>query len=88
MSAPAEILGLVGVVVSRLRGAAGPGEVRVVHGGLPHTYIAHADREVPVGTHILVINVRGKRQIDVEPWALQTQFADNATGSHNHQARS
>jgi hypothetical protein len=82
-----DVVGLVGVVVSRLRGTAGPGEVRVVHGGLPHTYLAYADRLVEVGAHVLVIGARGGRQLDVEPWSLHPQDSYNpaATG---HSARS
>ena len=86
MTAVSDVLGLVGVVVSRLRGAAGPGEVRVVHGGLPHTYIAHAHQVVPVGTHVLIIGARGGRQVDVEPWLLDTH--DNPAGANGQQARS
>jgi len=88
VTAASDVLGLVGVVVSRLRGAAGPGEVRIVHGGLPHTYIAHADQEVQVGTHVLVIGARGGRQVDVEPWLLHTQYSHNPAGANGQQARS
>jgi len=33
------------------------------------TYLAFAPVELPVGTQVLVVNVRGPRQLDVEPWA-------------------
>lgn len=79
MSAALDVVGLVGVVVSRLRGAAGPGEVRIVHGGLPHTYIAHAPDVVDAGSHVLVIGTRGMRQLDVEPWQVHDSVA-TATG--------
>jgi hypothetical protein len=87
MTAAPDVLGLVGVVVSRLRGTAGPGEVRVVHGGLPHTYIAHANQVVPAGTHVLVIGTRGGRQLDVEPWPVHTPYSQKPAGN-GQQARS
>jgi hypothetical protein len=70
-------VGLVGIVVSRIRGGPQPGEVRVVHGGLPHAYIAYSDEPVATGAQVLVINSRGARQIDVEPW---TVLDPDATG--------
>jgi hypothetical protein len=42
--------------------------VRVVVEGLPHYYIAYCAQPLPVGNPVLVINLRGGRQIDVEPW--------------------
>jgi len=63
-------VGLVGVVVSRIRGGERPGEVRVVYGGLPHAYIAYCDEPIAIGAEVLVIHSRGARQVDVEPWSL------------------
>ena len=63
-------VGLMGTVVTRIRGGEEPGEVRVVHAGLPHTFIAYADSPMPVGTAVLVINDRGARGVDVEPWDM------------------
>lgn len=68
MSSPA--VGLIGMVVGRVRGGNQPGEVRVVHGGLPHTYIAYCGQPLAVGAQVLVINSRGARQVDVEPWTV------------------
>lgn len=70
----AAAVGLLGVVVNRIRGGAGPGEVRVVHGGLPHVYIAYAEVPLPVGAEVLVINDRGARSVDVEAWELPGAF--------------
>lgn len=73
MSGPrvsAAAVGQVGVVVTLVRGPSGPGEVRVVHDGLPHTYLAYAARAVPVGAHVLVLTTRGPRSLDVEPWDI------------------
>jgi membrane protein implicated in regulation of membrane protease activity len=62
------LVGRVGTVVSAVRGGARPGEVRVVFEGMAHYYIAYAAMAVPAGAEVLVINHRGARQVDVEPW--------------------
>jgi membrane protein implicated in regulation of membrane protease activity len=62
------LVGRVGVVVSAVRGGARPGEVRVVVEGIAHYYIAYAATALPAGAEVLVINNRGARQVDVEPW--------------------
>jgi membrane protein implicated in regulation of membrane protease activity len=62
------LVGKVGVVVGAVRGGPRPGEVRVVVEGMPHYYIAYAAMPVPVGTQVLIVNNRGARQVDVEPW--------------------
>jgi len=69
----AAAVGRLGVVVSRVRGGDAPGEVRVVHGGLPQVYIAYAVETLPVGTQVLVIHDRGERRVDVEVWDLPGQ---------------
>ena len=66
----ASTVGLMGVVITRIRGGGQPGEIRVIHNGLTHTYIAYADSPLPVGAQVLVIHARGGRQVDVEPWDL------------------
>jgi hypothetical protein len=63
-----------------VRGGVKPGEVRIVVAGIPHHYIAYCPVPVAAGTPILVINNRGRRQIDVEPW---TVAADEITESPN-----
>lgn len=68
-------VGLTGTVVTRIRGGEQPGEVRVVHAGMPHTYIAYADTPLPVGVGVLVINDRGARRVDVEPWDIPVSDA-------------
>ena len=62
------LVGALGTVTIRVRGGDRPGEVRVVADGLAHYYIAFCEHAVPIGEHVLVINARGARQIDVEPW--------------------
>jgi membrane protein implicated in regulation of membrane protease activity len=61
-------VGKVGTVVHAIRGGAQPGEVRVLVEGIPHYYLAYAVMAVPAGADVLVINNRGARQVDVEPW--------------------
>jgi hypothetical protein len=61
-------VGKVGRVTTGVRGGALPGEVRVVVAGVAHYYLAYCPEAVSAGTEVLVINNRGGRQIDVEPW--------------------
>lgn len=69
-------VGQVGNVVSRVRGAELPGEVRVVHRGVPHTFLAYSAEELPVGTPVLVIASRGPGKVEVERWVLATGDTD------------
>jgi membrane protein implicated in regulation of membrane protease activity len=62
------LIGKVGRVVIAVRGGLRPGEVRVVVEGMAHYYIAYAATPIPAGAEVLVINHRGARQVDVEPW--------------------
>jgi hypothetical protein len=63
-----ELVGRTGVVTTAVRGGLKPGEVRIVVEGLPHHYLAYCAVAVAAGAEILVINERGHRQLDVEPW--------------------
>ena len=63
------LVGKVGEVVRAVRGGGRPGEVRVVVEGVPHYYLAYCADPIPADTTVLVINARGARQIDVEPWS-------------------
>ena len=67
------LVGKVGRVVRAVRGGSLPGEVRVVVAGVPHYYLAYCADAVPADTTVLVINIRGARQIDVEPWSQPGQ---------------
>jgi membrane protein implicated in regulation of membrane protease activity len=62
------LVGRIGRVVIAVRGGSRPGEVRLVVAGIAHYYLAYAATAIPVGTEVLVINSRGGRQVDVEPW--------------------
>jgi membrane protein implicated in regulation of membrane protease activity len=76
------LVGRVGTVVHAVRGGPRPGEVRVVVAGIAHYYIAYAVSAIPVGAEVLVINSRGARQVDVEPWpSLAAGAASDTEGS-------
>jgi membrane protein implicated in regulation of membrane protease activity len=62
------LVGRIGTVGVAIRGGDLPGEVRIVVEGLPHYYIAYSDEAVAEGQQVLVINSRGARRLDVEPW--------------------
>ena len=61
-------VGKVGRVRVRIREGDPPGEVVVNVDGMPETYVAYCDDEIPVGADVLVIGARRGRRIDVVPW--------------------
>lgn len=63
-----KVVGRVGTVLRGIRGGDLPGEVRLVINGIAHYYLGFAATTLPAGTAVLVINNRGARQVDVEPW--------------------
>ena len=65
------LVGKLGTVIIAIRGGERAGEVRVVVAGIPHYYLAYAENPLPAGAKILVINNRGARQVDVEPWPVE-----------------
>ncbi len=69
-----ELVGLTGRVVHAIRGGGLAGEVRIVVDGLAHYYLAYAATAIPAGAQVLVINNRGARQVDVEPWRATEGF--------------
>lgn len=74
------LIGKVGRVVTAVRGGPRPGEVRVVVDGIPHYYIAYGKNPIGIGVDVLVINNRGARQIDVEPWFQTGAGVDDVRG--------
>ncbi len=64
------LVGALGTIAFRVRGGAQAGEVRVVMQGLAHHYLAFCPTALEVGQHVVVINNRGGRQVDVEPWPV------------------
>ena len=79
------LVGRTGTVVHAVRGSAGPGEIRVVVAGIAHYYIAFATTAIPLGTEVLVINSRGDRQVDVEPWTGLSAGGSGAGGAERSQ---
>lgn len=65
------LVGRVGTVITAIRGGERAGEVRLLVQGIAHYYLAYAPTSVPAGAEVLVINNRGARQIDVEPWPVE-----------------
>ena len=67
-----EVMGKVGRVVIRVRGAAGPGEVVVRILGASEAFIAYSDEVIERDTDVLVIGDRGQRSVDVVPWEFSS----------------
>lgn len=63
------LVGRTGRIVTAVRGGSRPGEVRVVVDSVPHYYLAFCAQPISSGAAVLIINSRGSRQVDVEPWA-------------------
>ena len=66
-----KLIGRVGTVITAIRGGERAGEVRLLVEGIAHYYLAYATKPVPAGKEVLVINNRGARQVDVEPWPVE-----------------
>jgi membrane protein implicated in regulation of membrane protease activity len=62
------LIGSVGSVIVATRGIAGAGEVLLQVRGSKEAYLAWSDQPLPKGTEVLVIDVRGSRTVQVEPW--------------------
>lgn len=62
------LIGRTGRVTTAVRGGPLPGEVRVVVEGLPHYYLAYCVHALVKDAHVLIIDTRGARGVDVEPW--------------------
>lgn len=62
------VIGRTGELIVSTRGAAGPGEVLVRIRGGSEAFLAWSDEPLPNGTHVLVIESRGARQVDVIEW--------------------
>jgi hypothetical protein len=64
-----ETIGCLGVLTLATRGASGPGEVLVKVRGGTESFIAWSDDPLPRGSTVLIIDSRGHRAVDVQPWA-------------------
>ncbi len=67
-----DVVGQVGEVVARVRGPAGPGEVRVMLRGCHALLLAYSDSYLEPGEEVLVINQPKAGSVDVVPWPLTT----------------
>jgi hypothetical protein len=61
--------GLVGEVVTRVRGPLQPGEVRVLYRGCYETLIGYSDGPLPRGATVLVTGPRGAGEVEVIAWS-------------------
>lgn len=62
-----EVVGRVGHVTTRIRGADKPGEVTVSIRGGAECFIAYSDEPIERSTEVLVVASRGHRSVDVIP---------------------
>ncbi|MFF2113522.1 NfeD family protein [Rhodococcus koreensis] len=62
------LIGSIGSLTVATRGIAGAGEVLLQVRGSKEAYLAWSDQPLPKGTEVLVIDVRGSRTVQVEPW--------------------
>ena len=69
MARDEEPIGCVGALTVATRGADGPGEVLVKVRGGTESFIAWSDDPLPRGATVLIIDSRGHRAVDVQPWA-------------------
>ena len=61
------LVGATGVLVVATRGPAGAGEAMIRFRGGTESYLAWSDEPLPRGTTVLVVAVRGARQVTVIP---------------------
>ena len=71
------LAGMVGEIVTRIRGPVSPGEVRVLFRGCYETLIAYGDQPIERGTAVLVTGPHGAGAVEVIPW-----FASGDPGRH------
>lgn len=63
------VIGQVGTVLTRVRGGDLPGEIAATVRGTRETFIAYADSPLERGVQVLVVAIRGPRQVDVVAWS-------------------
>jgi hypothetical protein len=63
------VIGQVGTVLVRVRGGDLPGEIATTVRGTRETLIAFADAPLERGMQVLVVAIRGPRQVDVVAWS-------------------
>ena len=69
--AGSDLVGRTGLVTVRVPGGDLVGEVAVrMDDGSVERVLAHCPAALPTGAEVLVVNYRGPRRVDVEPWLL------------------
>jgi hypothetical protein len=63
------VIGCTGELLIGTRGSAGPGEILVRVRGGSETFLAWSQEPLPKGATVLVIESRGRREVDVMEWA-------------------
>ncbi|MBW8698601.1 hypothetical protein MBT84_03310 [Streptomyces sp. MBT84] len=62
------VIGCTGELLIGTRGSAGPGEILVRVRGGSETFLAWSQEPLPTGATALVIDSRGRREVDVIEW--------------------
>ncbi|MEV7342059.1 hypothetical protein [Streptomyces sp. NPDC093544] len=62
------VIGCTGELLIGTRGAAGPGEILVRVRGGSETFFAWSQEPLPTGSTVLVIESRGRREVEVIKW--------------------
>ncbi|ANH94618.1 MULTISPECIES: hypothetical protein [unclassified Streptomyces] len=63
------VIGCTGELLIGTRGSAGPGEILVRVRGGSETFLAWSQEPLPIGATVLVVDSRGRREVDVIEWA-------------------
>ncbi|MGV9652558.1 hypothetical protein [Streptomyces sp. NPDC003554] len=62
------VIGCTGELLIGTRGSAGPGEILVRVRGGSETFLAWSQEPLPTGATVLVVDSRGRREVDVIEW--------------------
>ncbi|MEU6405248.1 hypothetical protein [Streptomyces sp. NPDC046985] len=62
------VIGCTGELLIGTRGSAGPGEILVRVRGGSETFLAWSQEPLPIGATVLVVESRGRREVDVIEW--------------------
>lgn len=63
------VIGCTGELLVGTRGSAGPGEILVRVRGGSETFLAWSEEPLREGATVLVVDSRGRREVDVIEWA-------------------
>ncbi len=66
-----DLLGALGILTMSIPCDDRPGEIRVrLPDGFTDCLLAYSPLPIPAGWEVLIVNARGPRSVDVEPWGL------------------